>query len=940
MIKTTPFEMVFIIRDSMKFVSWNVNGLRACIQKDFLNQFQQLDADFFCLQETKLSEGQLQLDLPGYEQYWCYAEKKGYSGTAIFTKHRPLSVTYGIGVPELDNEGRVITLEYQEFYLVTCYTPNAQRGLARLDHRMNWDEAFRNYLKVLDAVKPVVICGDLNVAHQEIDLKNPASNHKNAGFSDEERQSFQDTLDSGFTDTFRHLYPDVTGRYSWWSYMFNARENNAGWRIDYFLVSDRMQGQIQQADILSHILGSDHCPVTLELDTLVNGAVWSPDAGTPSVIETETTKKKSKKASPVNGKALALSLCLILALVLCVGLIPFGSTHISPDPTSPNDGDNILFTIESHDKFSLVYKTSDNPTSTKRTPYKDRLQSGEEVFFADEFNTGSLYSSNFYLVLRLTDSGKYSFLEGLQSSLKASNSANNTSATPSIQNLSIIPCYTDAEHTEGLGWLVWGYLFYDVTIWFHTGDYGFTTSAFLSHNQYNLGIGDIPTYDNIIHMIPINKPPQIDIQVEDNFYSFSIDGSIFYASNRLNDYEENILNANFWFVISLTRDGTSLLGNDIVSLSYIFSCEPGQNPNINHLPYYSNDKIAGWLVYGNNITEIHQITAGNSNAILTYTDPIKVTPFIQSDQAMQMSTNDLVNSIVHNQYFNEIFVEYSSDKYYTYGYLLQEYPAVLEMHLRSDAGEYLSLYDGNPFADYLYQLWKETYTPVTVMADIFHYDSPIRMTQVKENGKWMTKVTAPEEAYYAELTTILPEDASFVIRVELLGLYIDFLGRNSSLYFTYNSATNFVDVTSVAYYTDSSMTHVAGWFILGSSSVTAIDNLQVGKYTIYPDPIPTNPYVNREDAAKMSTQELVQYIMNHDGILSAINYFDPTLSYDPTGRVIRRYPVLSELMERDDANAYLLAYAETDDVWLSQAATMLFEYWYTSIFEDFTVPVE
>lgn len=250
----------------MKLISWNVNGLRACIQKGFLDAFDQLDADFFCLQETKLSEGQLTLDLPGYHQYWCYAEKKGYSGTAIFTKHAPLSVHYGLDVEELDNEGRLITLEYPEFYLVTCYTPNAQRGLARIDHRMNWDEAFRQYISTLDAKKPVILCGDLNVAHKEIDLKNPASNRGNAGFSDQERESFQKTLDLGFTDTFRHLYPDRTGAYSWWSYMYNARQNNAGWRIDYFLVSDRLKDAIYQADIHSDILGSDHCPVSVVLD--------------------------------------------------------------------------------------------------------------------------------------------------------------------------------------------------------------------------------------------------------------------------------------------------------------------------------------------------------------------------------------------------------------------------------------------------------------------------------------------------------------------------------------------------------------------------------------------------------------------------------------------------------------------------------------------------
>ncbi len=249
----------------MKFISWNVNGLRACLQKGFLDQFHQFDADFYCLQETKLSEGQLQLDLPGYHQFWCYAEKKGYSGTAIFAKTPPLSVHYGLDVRELDNEGRLITLEYPDFFLVTCYTPNAQRELARLDHRMTWDDAFRAYLSKLDAQKPVILCGDLNVAHNEIDLKNPKSNRGSAGFSDEERESFTKTLSLGYTDTFRHLYPDVKDRYSWWSYMFKAREKNVGWRIDYFLVSNRLADQITAADIHDQIFGSDHCPVSLEI---------------------------------------------------------------------------------------------------------------------------------------------------------------------------------------------------------------------------------------------------------------------------------------------------------------------------------------------------------------------------------------------------------------------------------------------------------------------------------------------------------------------------------------------------------------------------------------------------------------------------------------------------------------------------------------------------
>ncbi len=250
----------------MKLISWNVNGLRACMGKGFMDAFESLNADFFCLQETKLQAGQIEMDLQGYEQYWNYAEKKGYSGTAIFSRTTPLSVTNGVGVEELDTEGRLITLEFDNFYLVTCYTPNAQRGLARLDHRMDWDAAFRGYLMRLDQRKPVIVCGDLNVAHKEIDLKNPASNRGSAGFSDEERENFGKLLSCGFTDTFRHLNPDVTGAYTWWSYMFKARQNNAGWRIDYFLVSNRIADKIKAAPIYNEIMGSDHCPVGLEID--------------------------------------------------------------------------------------------------------------------------------------------------------------------------------------------------------------------------------------------------------------------------------------------------------------------------------------------------------------------------------------------------------------------------------------------------------------------------------------------------------------------------------------------------------------------------------------------------------------------------------------------------------------------------------------------------
>lgn len=248
----------------MKFVSWNVNGLRACVGKGFEESFAHLDADFFCLQETKMQADQLDLQFPGYESYWNYAEKKGYSGTAIYTRQKPLNVTYGMGVEEHDHEGRIITLEMEKFFLITCYTPNSQDGLKRLDYRMKWEDDFLDYLKRLDAVKPIILCGDLNVAHEEIDLKNPKTNRKNAGFTDEEREKMTRLLSNGFVDTFRQLYPEQI-TYSWWSYRFRAREKNAGWRIDYFIVSNRLLQDIKDAKIHTEILGSDHCPVELDL---------------------------------------------------------------------------------------------------------------------------------------------------------------------------------------------------------------------------------------------------------------------------------------------------------------------------------------------------------------------------------------------------------------------------------------------------------------------------------------------------------------------------------------------------------------------------------------------------------------------------------------------------------------------------------------------------
>lgn len=252
----------------LKFISWNVNGIRACLNKGFMDVFNSMNSDFFCIQETKMQEGQAEINTDKYFQFWNYAERKGYSGTAIFTKHKPLNVIYDIGIEQHSHEGRVITLEMDNFFLVNCYTPNSKEKLARIDYRMQWEDDFREYLKMLDKKKPVILCGDLNVAHNEIDLKNPKTNHKNAGFSDEERSQMTNLLSSGFTDTFRFLYPERQGVYTWWSYRFNARKNNSGWRIDYFIVSDRIKNLVQDSVIHDNILGSDHCPVELDLEVM------------------------------------------------------------------------------------------------------------------------------------------------------------------------------------------------------------------------------------------------------------------------------------------------------------------------------------------------------------------------------------------------------------------------------------------------------------------------------------------------------------------------------------------------------------------------------------------------------------------------------------------------------------------------------------------------
>ena len=450
----------------MKLISWNVNGLRACMQKGFMEQFQQLDADFFCLQETKLQKGQIDLKLPGYEQYWCYAEKKGYSGTAIFTKHTPLSVSYGLGVPELDNEGRLITLEYPEFYLVTCYTPNAQRGLARIEHRMRWDAAFRSYIGRLDQEKPVILCGDLNVAHKEIDLKNPGSNRGNAGFSDEERDSFTKTLDLGFTDTFRYLHPDAKGAYTWWSYMFHARENNAGWRIDYFLVSDRIRDTVYKTPIYPDIMGSDHCPVGLELDIKCNGGIWSPEC-----IDLDPPKEKEKapekeKAAPAL-KAGAIAIGVICLLVVC-GLL---FNHFLPQQQTEDATG--LIAVE-------VYKT---PIKVENLVMGSRqgslflegenkwLVSGNYFEFEDTLSGRPI---NFWIKIEMTDLGREELLWTTRINVSCDPEATNDTQQGIFHNEShavMSGSFTEDIITEdsSVGWFVYGFIPTDtlITLKFH-----------------------------------------------------------------------------------------------------------------------------------------------------------------------------------------------------------------------------------------------------------------------------------------------------------------------------------------------------------------------------------------------------------------------------------------------------------------------------------------
>lgn len=701
----------------MKFISWNVNGLRACIQKGFLEQFQRLDADFFCLQETKLSAGQLKLDLPGYEQYWCYAEKKGYSGTAIFTKHSPLSVSYGIGREDLDNEGRVITLEYKEFYLVTCYTPNAQRGLTRIEHRMLWDEAFRSYLKNLDEVKPVILCGDLNVAHKEIDLKNPSSNRGNAGFSDEERESFRKTLDLGFTDTFRHLYPDATGRYSWWSYMFKARENNAGWRIDYFLVSDRLNNAIQKADIFSDIQGSDHCPVMLELDTLVNGAIWSPTAGTPSVIETPKPTKNAPKASPVNGKAFAL-FCLLLAFVLTLSGLPTLLAEANTDSTEPSTPANAPFTVHVLDQ--PFAKVPDYPVYLGFIPsdveyYTDRLSDSDGLYFVEGFNEAYLTASNFWLRLELTDYGKENYSPDTVLHINSYTDLASSTITNHLVYYYAIPYYANVERTIIRGWLVWGMLEDDDTLMiFSLDDLSYSCTVYLE--VIPPSVDDLIAPDDpIIELPAVPKdfltlqfcytPPKIT-HYNSNPLMSTLYPALVTSDNEIwpvdpsvdNIYEETVYNADFWLRIALTDEAIEYLAGKAVSLSYKPLVKPGSEPNNTLIPYYTDStltQVAGWFLFGDDATvSLSTLSLSwNINHYL-YPDPLPITHFIREEEAAQMTTQALVSHILTNPGIYADLQSYLDDhldeEYYSM--LCAAYPAVAELDSREDAVSALMFY--------------------------------------------------------------------------------------------------------------------------------------------------------------------------------------------------------------------------------------------------------
>ena len=900
----------------MKFVSWNVNGLRACIQKDFLQQFQQMDADFFCLQETKLSAGQLELDLPGYEQYWCYAEKKGYSGTAIFTKHHPVSVSYGIGVPDLDTEGRVITLEYQEFYLVTCYTPNAQRGLARLDHRMTWDEAFREYLHTLDQNKPVVICGDLNVAHKEIDLKNPASNRKNAGFSDEERESFQKTLDCGFTDTFRHLYPDVTGRYSWWSYMFHARENNAGWRIDYFLVSDRVAGQIQQADIHSNILGSDHCPVSLELDTLVNGSIWSPDAGVPTVIEAEPTKNTSKKASPVNGKALAL-LCLILLVFCSLGVIPhlIGTT---PNQTDPTEEKNELFTIHVLTNRFTPYLSGNN---TNHSTTANCFKLDDTVYYTHDVSINGLSSTNLWFRVDLTQKGKEIFRDDLELIVHSINNLISSTVGTNFSDFKVAPYYADKEHTVPLGWFVWGNLTQDDTLVVLLPEYSFYLTLPIRVTPY-FSVEQIPMQPTLVYRA-------------DTGYSLRAGDNSFSVGEEIWAIETDLLEADFWVYIKLSEDGLKLLDAENYSLNYHVTPTQGQASYVNSFPFYSYVQpgtIKGFIMYGKNVLNLHSISITSSANTLPYPDIVNITPYIRSDEAQTMSTQLLINHILSNKGIVDDMMSNT-----TVGKLADRYPAFLVLLQRSDA---LQVLVGKGALDNtglkLFAILREYCSQDQTETDIAtftHYDCPIHLDKKLTDAGWQCTITDHETTYYTDNANFEPDKVNFVFRMDINEGYIKLFSMHI---LKFSANTGLMNVTTIPYYTDETRTTVAGWFFFGSNAVQQISSIKIDGFLVYSGTIVTQHFDNPDPFGYMSASELVDYILSNETIVNDIINPEPGQN-NWVGHLCCRYPALKDLFTRVAAGECLRNWMSLSSA-PNPAATALYDYWLLTIGSDIIIP--
>ncbi len=691
----------------MKMVSWNVNGLRACIQKGFLDYFNQINADFFCLQETKLSEGQLTLDLPGYEQYWSYAEKKGYSGTAIFTKHTPTSVHYGLDIPELDNEGRLITLEYPEFYLVTCYTPNAQRGLARIEYRLRWDAAFRAYLQKLDARKPVILCGDLNVAHQEIDLKNPKSNRGNAGFSDEERQSFAATLDAGFTDTFRHLHPDAKDCYTWWSYMFKARENNAGWRIDYFLVSDRIGQSVYQAQIHSDILGSDHCPVSIDLDLTCNGGIWSP------MSEGEATQTfpipNEPRTSAVTTKAL-VSLSAIFILILCVSLLwqPIASllpteptqpdvTYLSEPPFSVHVlGDDVTW-------FDLDFYISSFSKYSVASEY-DCLSDGSSLFFIDPVPHVATVTSNIALRVELNDVGYAHGMDQTECTFTFENamftissesdlSISSSISIPTLEHTLVIPYYTNHSRTKLSGWIILGRLSSEASIRMSAcwGDAVaiYPTLQLIPNKIFS---DNIPLFEEGIIAQSCFLPVE-EFEVY-GAYAFGIPswtaGHKQYYTNTITEFPT--LDANYWLDIQLSDAVLSQIPADMLTLTVTgFDIDPvlssesiaDDPPYFSVVPKYSDQectKFSGWLVYGN-----HAVNA--VDLIVTYDDILicqvttLVFPYLRAKDTALLTTESLLDYVV-NFPETDIVLNLGQD---TMSLIRQTIPALDVLLDRSDA---------------------------------------------------------------------------------------------------------------------------------------------------------------------------------------------------------------------------------------------------------------